>query len=289
MGAGFRLAAPVAEQLLPRIEDRFQGIGVERLGGLAGRLAEFLGLGGAGQAGRGQEGPGINVLGNHRIHLLQRLERRKEARRQVRLEIANAQVHGRKFDVRRSVVVGRQEKAFLAQHVADFVGRPRAQRRQPFLAFRGAEGVLPGQALKLPVDAGVEEQFPVVEQDLAARPLLERLAAGTLEQDDVLRNDFRGSEPQFAAIGDFQQRPLGNDVRLAMGHAEPQARQAGMHPHDAPQQSRRHQPRRRFGRRHGLLQVGQADLGRAALAAEPFPESDHGNVELGTSNLVLGT
>ena len=41
----------------------------------------------------------MDVLGNDRIHLFQRLQRRKEAGHQVRLEIANAQVNGRELDI----------------------------------------------------------------------------------------------------------------------------------------------------------------------------------------------
>ena len=73
------------------------------------------------------------------------------------------------------------------------------------LAFRRAEALLLGQAVELLVDPRVEEQFPIIEQDLAARPLFEDLAAGTLQQDDVLRQVLRGAESDLVAIGDFQQ------------------------------------------------------------------------------------
>ena len=96
----------------------------------------------------------------------------------------------------------------MPQHVADLVQCQAAQGRQPPLDFRRAEALLPGQAVELFVHPRVEEQLPIIEQDLAPRPLFENLAAGTLQQDDVLRQDFRGAESDLAAIGDFQQRLL---------------------------------------------------------------------------------
>ena len=51
----------------------------------------------------------------------------------------------------------------------------------------------------------VEEQLPIVKQDLAPRPLFEDFAVGTLQEDDVLRQVLRGAESDLAAIGDFQQ------------------------------------------------------------------------------------
>ncbi len=187
------------------IGNRSQRIGVKGLGRDTCRLAQFLRLGRAGQAGRSQNGFRMDVPGNDRIHLFQRLQGRKETGHQVRLEVANAQVNGRELDVGRRVVVGRQQEPLLPQHVADFVEFQAAQRRQPLRDFRRAEALLPGQAEELLVHAGVEEQLPIIEQDLAARPLFEHLAVGTLQQDDVLRQVLRGAESDLAAIGDFQQ------------------------------------------------------------------------------------
>ena len=96
------------------------------------------------------------------------------------------------------------------------------------------------------MDPRVEEQLPIIEQDLAARPLFEDLAVGTLQQDDVLRQVLRGAESDLAAIGDFQQGLLRNDVGLAVGHAKTHARQRRVQPHHPPQKPRQHEPRRRF-------------------------------------------
>ena len=133
----------------------------------------------------------------------------------------------------------------------------------------------------------VEEQFPIIEQDLAPRPLFENLAAGTLQQDDVLRQVLRGAESDLAAIGDFQQRLAGNDVGLAVGHAKAHARQRGVQPHHPPQQPRQHEPRRRLHGPQGALQFRQADpriVSRVSCwrrVAGPFPEILHGGFGLG--------
>ena len=170
----------------------------------------------------------------------------------------------------------------MPQHVADLVEFQAAQRRQPLCGFRRAEALLLGQAAELLVDPRVEEQLPIIEQDLAARPLFEDFAAGTLQQDDVLRQVLGGAESDLVAIGDFQQGLLRNDVGLAMGHAKTHARQRSVQPHHPPQKPRRHEPRRRFDRRQGPLQFRQADPRIAQLrrtvrgAAEPFPEVFHG-------------
>ena len=99
-------------------------------------------------------------------------KRRKETGHQVRLEVANAQVNGRELDIGRRVVVGRQQEPLLPQHVADLVEFQAAQGRQPLLDFRRAEALLLGQAVELLVHPRVEEQLPVMEQDLAPRPLV---------------------------------------------------------------------------------------------------------------------
>ncbi len=274
------------------IENRSQRIEVEGLGRNACRLAQFLRPGRAGQAARLQQFARVDVPGNHLIHLFQRPQRRKETGHQVRLEVANAQVHGRKLDVGRGVVVGRQQKPLLPQHATDLVEFQAAQRRQPLLEFRGAEALLLGQAAERFMHPRVEEQLPTVEQDLAARPLLENFAAGTFQQDDVLRQVLRGTESDLAAIGDFPQGIPGDDVALAVRHAKTHARQRRVQPHHPSQKPRRHEPRRRLDRRDGPLQFRQADpriLGcgeRFAASAEPFPEVFH---ECGSGGLELGT
>ena len=172
----------------------------------------------------------------------------------------------------------------MPQHVADLVEFQAAQGRQPLLDFRRAEALLLGQAVELFVHPRVEEQLPIVEQDFAARPLLEDLAVGTLQEDDVLRQVLCGTESDLVAIGDFQQGLLRNDVGLAVGHAKADARQRGVQPHHPPQQPRQHEPRRRLDRPYGPLQFRQADPRIIscdklfAAWAEPFPEFFHGNL-----------
>ena len=175
----------------------------------------------------------------------------------------------------------------MPQHVADLVEFQAAQRRPPLGEFRRTEALLRGQTVELLVDPRVEEQFPISEQDLAARPLLEDLAVGTLQQDDVFRQVLGGVEPDLAAIGDIQQVLPRNDVGLAMGNAETHARQRSVQPHHPPQQPRQHEPRGRLDGPQSPLQVRQADpritghplVGGGelcAVSARPFPGFFHG-------------
>ena len=165
----------------------------------------------------------------------------------------------------------------MPQHVADLVYRQSAQCRQPLFGFRRAEALPLDQTVELGVDPRVEEQLPIIEQNLAARPLFEDFAAGTLQQDDVFRQVFRGAESDLAAIGDFQQCLLRDDIGLAVGHAKSHARQGSM------QRTTRRKSRGSTSRAagstdgQGLLQFRQADpriVSRSKLfaaRAEPFP------------------
>ena len=104
---------------------------------------------------------------------------------------------------------------------------------------------------------GVEEPLPIAQEKDSARLLLKIVGVRPFQEDDGWRQDFTCRKTQLVAIGDFQQRGGGNDVGLAVRHAKAEAAQVGMDPHHAPQQPRRHQPRRRLDRPHGVLQLRQ--------------------------------
>ncbi len=275
--------------LAAKVGDGCQRIGVEGLRRLPRRLAQCFRLRSAGQAGRIQDLFRGNIQGQNRIDFFQRLQRRKEAGHQERLEVAYAQVDGGKLDVGRCIVAGRQEESLLPEHVADLVKLQAAQCGQPRLDV----GLL-GQAIERLVDSRVEEQLPVVEEHLAPRPLVEDLRVGTLQQNDALGQLLRGAKADLLAIGaeisnEGQEGRAGNDIGLAVRHAKTQPVQRGVQPHHPPQEPRQHEPRRRFDGSNRPLQLRQADprivsrCRRFATRAEPFPGLFHGgawNLEL---------
>ena len=174
------------------------------------------------------------------------------ARQQGRDELPQLQVEGGELDVGGQVVARRHQEVFLPQHGAHGVelGRPdvldavpHACRRQLSLGQPRVEGG---------VDAGVEQQAPVADQRLVARPRGQLVGLRPHQQHDRLGQVALRGDAQLVAGGQPEQGVAGDDVGLDVRHAQAEADEAAVGLDD-PAQEFATGPGRPPGRRRAVL------------------------------------
>ena len=213
----------LAPQLV-EVSDRLLG------GGLGGRVR----IGRAARASRLEQRLGSDLARERRGQLVVVSERREVRREQRPGEEAELEVDRGQLDVGVAEIVGRQEERLVAQDRARLAELGVADLLDPLLDPAESQLALGPARLERRVDARVEEEPPVLEEHLLARPLAQVLVARAHEESHV-RRERRALDSQLLRRRDAQEDVARDEVGLLVRHLERKAHVAAVVTDHAPQ------------------------------------------------------
>ena len=244
-------------------------------GGSAGSAASSAGSGAPAGRVSGEQGGGVDVGGEQRLDRGRVLDRREGVAAEPRGEPGEVEEDRREGGERGGVAATRRHPAVLRQHRAGLLELGPADRHDPGVDPRLVDRPVVDRGPDLGQDPRAEEPAPGRGEDRPRFRDGQLVGVGAGEQQDLFRPGLALPAPQLLARHDRpERRPRDRVTGLARGPAaeEPQPSVLLDHP---PEDTHGDEHRRRFGHRHGALQLvkvdGPSPSARSGRVDDPAP------------------